>query len=753
MRQRRAGWAVLFAGGLSAVSAHAQEVAPPDGSASPPQGQQPAKPAGNGKPTTLDEVTVKVKRLSDTDERRFSTAAKIVYGREELDRYGDTALGDVLKRLPGVTLSGTPGRGGDIRMRGLGKGYTLILLNGEPVPRGFSMDSLAPEQVERIEIMRAPVAEHSSRAIAGIINIILREDFAVRENEARPMLTWEQGRAQPSAYLQHSDVAGNLNYSVNANVFEHDQKTEARTTTTAVDLTSGAPTLAQVQQNDSRTVSDGIHLGSRLNWKLAGGDTFTLQPFLMQSRSITRGDGTLDQSVGASPPPYSTAHWTTDADSLMLRAMGNWKMRLDQGARLEIRFNGGMANSDSTTSRNEYDDGAPSHTALNSSGIHDANFSTAGKYSLSPVKGHNVDVGWEAELGHRREDATTVQDGVLQLAQYGSSLEASTQRLAGYGQDEWDVSPLWSLYGGVRWEGIHTRSDWAGNSIGNDSSVLSPLLHSVWRFSEESKDQIRLGLTRSYNSPTLAQLVPRPTLSAVYPASGGNTATNPDTSGNPALKPELARGVDLAYEHYLSDGGLLSANLFQRDIENLIRSVTSLQNVSWSPVPRWVTTPQNFSRAVARGLELEAKFSLSELMAGAPPLDVRANFSRFWSQVEDVPGPNNRLDQQPWATGNLGLDYRMRSLPLTLGGNLNWTPAFSVQQTAADAYSQGLKRVYDAYALWRFDPDTRLRLSVSNLLHADYDTSSSHISGTIGQFDDTVTKTYVSWTARLEMKF
>ena len=82
----------------------------------------------------------------------------MVFGREELDRYGDSSVGDVLKRLPGVTMSGTPGRGGDIRMRGLGNGYTMILLNGEPAPRGFSLDSIPPEQVERIEVMRAPVA-------------------------------------------------------------------------------------------------------------------------------------------------------------------------------------------------------------------------------------------------------------------------------------------------------------------------------------------------------------------------------------------------------------------------------------------------------------------------------------------------------------------------------------------------------------------------------------------------------------------
>jgi iron complex outermembrane receptor protein len=141
------------------------------------------------------------------------------------------------------------------------------------------------------------------------------------------------------------------------------------------------------------------------------------------------------------------------------------------------------------------------------------------------------------------------------------------------------------------------------------------------------------------------------------------------------------------------------------------------------------------------------------MLADAPPIDLRANYSRFWSKVDDVLGPNNRLDQQPTYTANLGMDYRLRSLPLTLGGNLNWTPAYTVQQTDNQAYSQGLKRVFDVYALWKFDTTTQLRLSAANLLHADYDTANRTLFGTTDQLATTVTQTYLTWSARLEMKF
>jgi iron complex outermembrane receptor protein len=54
----------------------------------------------------------------------------------------------------------------------LGAGYTQILINGVPAPQGFNLDQLSPSQ---IEVPRASTAEQSTQAVAGTINIILKE--------------------------------------------------------------------------------------------------------------------------------------------------------------------------------------------------------------------------------------------------------------------------------------------------------------------------------------------------------------------------------------------------------------------------------------------------------------------------------------------------------------------------------------------------------------------------------------------------
>ena len=702
----------------------------------------------------LQKETVTGGRLSDTDLRRYSTASRMVFGREELDRYGDTNLGDVLKRLPGITISGVPGRGGDIRMRGLGRGYTLILINGEPAPRGFSIDTLSPEQVERIEIMRAPVAENSARAIAGTINIILREEIAKRENEIRASVGYETGAWFPNLTLQRNDRIDKFSYNITATTgYRHRSPSQWLRETTAIDTRTGATTLHQLQHDSGENSGTALHLNGQLNWRLDGGDNFVLTPFVSSSRGRSEGDTTLEQSSGAVPAPYAHSHWRAESESTTARAFGNYRLRFKDGGRLELKFNVGTTKIDGRIDRTQFAaNNAVAHVVASSTGIRDTSAGQSGKFSKPLGAGHQFGAGWEIETSRRKETASNIQDGFDALAQYGD-IEAKTERGALYVQDEWDVSPLWSMYGGLRGETIRTASASSLTDVHNRSAVLSPLFHSVWKFDAESKDQVRLALTRSYRAPTLNNLAAVPTLNATYSADQPNTPTNADSVGNPQLKPELAWGVDMAIEHYFEAGGMLSASVFRRSIDDLIRSITTLETVSYSPVQRWVSRPRNIGHALSKGIELEAKFRLDELVGGAPKLNVRMNYSRFWSDVEGISGPNNRLDQQPTWTANFGADYRMTSLPLSVGGNLNLTPAFVVTQAAGQEYMQGRKRVADAYALWRINAATQLRLSAANLFGADYLTTNRELFATTEQTAQTTTRSFRFYSARLEVKF
>ncbi len=252
-------------------------------------------------------------------------------------------------------------------------------------------------------------------------------------------------------------------------------------------------------------------------------------------------------------------------------------------------------------------------------------------------------------------------------------------------------------------------------------------------------------------------MIGRPNINSMFPGRGSNEEIHPDTVGNPALKPELASGLDLAFEHYMAAGGLLSVNLFYRHINDLMRRQTTLEVVSWADVPRWVARQQNVGDAVTQGLELEAKLRLSEVFVTAPKIDLRANASVFYSRVQGVPGPDNRLDQQPDGVLNLGAEYKLTGLPLTLGGNLNFTPGYNTQLSSDQTLQQGAKSVFDAYGVWTFTPALQLRLSLSNLTARDYWSgtrlvSSNFLGQSIAQSSQTRAPSFVNVQLRLEMK-
>ncbi len=304
----------------------------------------------------------------------------------------------------------------------------------------------------------------------------------------------------------------------------------------------------------------------------------------------------------------------------------------------------------------------------------------------------------------------------------------------------------------MRWEAIDTRSDLEANPVRNRSSVVNPLAHVVWRFDAPRRDQVRASLTQSYRPPTTQNLVARPRLNTLYPVPGPNTPTSPDIAGNASLKPEIANGLELAYERYLASGGVLSANLFTRRVSDVIRSVTALEEVSWSASPRWVTRPQNLGNAMTSGIELDGKANLRELFADAPAVNVRANFSAFRSRVDEVPGPDNRLAGQPDMTGNLGADYRFRGWPLSVGGSVNWTPAYDIRLTAEQLERLRRKVVTDAYLLWHVDSGTRLRLSFTATDPRDFQTHNIFVTGNEQQSVVDTRKGYLVTALRLEMR-
>jgi outer membrane receptor for ferrienterochelin and colicins len=771
---------------LAATVAQAQTAPAAPGAAAAPAAaaSAPARrpPAAGSAPTQRVEIIGG--RESDADQRRQSTAAKIVIGREEIDKFGDATVGEVLRRLPGVTTPGAPGRGGPPRMRGLGGGYTQLLIDGQRVPPGFSLDSLTPEQLERIEILRAPTAETGARAIAGTINIITREGFKRRLNDLRVGSGYENGRFTPGINWTHNDSVDDFIYNVSLALFRPDRLSSFFVDTTRVDTVTGELQEDTSQRSQTHERRTGLALNSRLQWRLnASGDQLVLMPNLFHGAGTSARSFSLAQRVpdpGVTPSLYDFGSGLNDNHFTNLRLNLNWRQRVLGGPRLELNGNVGAWRNVFANMRQEFRSGTatPLRSTDDSGHTNERSINLTAKLSGlaggsgepapgSPPREHSLVGGLELEGVRREETRRLLENGTPLLADFGDNYGASTLRTAAYLQDEWNLNAHWAFHAGLRWESILTRGSAAEGSNdprpSNRASVATPLLHLLWKPDPKKRDQVRLSLTRSYRSPGTQALIARPSINTRFPTVGGrlngaNEATDPDTAGNPNLKPELATGLDLAFERYLEGGGVLSANVFHRNVSNLMRSVTTLEAVSWSQAERWVSRQQNIGDAITQGIELEAKYRLDQLIDGAPRVEMRQNLALFRSRVDGIPGPDNRLAEQAKGTLNIGADYRLRGTPLSLGGSFNYVPGYRTQLAPERSVRVDDRRVLDVFALWTFSPAVAVRLLASNLLARDavtvneFEFSPTSTSNLLRESVASGGPSYTNWQLRLEMK-
>jgi outer membrane receptor for ferrienterochelin and colicins len=652
--------------------------------------------------------------LDAYDPRRDDTASKIVVNHDEIVKYGDTNVLDVLKRVPGVTVSGNGGRGSEVRMRGLGAGYTQILINGEKAPPGFTLDSLAPDLIERIEVLRAASAEFSTQSIAGTINIVLKKTVKAGQRELKVGYSHSHDFKGPNANLQLAGKAGRLAWSV----------------ATSVTREHFSRKVSNVEEHvDAAGIEDGLRLGSlpesgritrlnlspRLIWTFENGDTLIFQT-LANANHFQNGVHTLVDTELGSPPAYPDLNQTMSNDNKLLREEVNWTHKYASGAKIDAKMVatvGSAANATYRTGAGSPGVGALHQLVRSNNSVH--GLSTMGKFTSASWEGHALAFGWDGGYltsPDARRDRDYYQPDVA-LPGGDDFYTANVTRLAVYGQDEWNVTPQWSVYVGGRWEGIQTRVE--GNTFApmrNRSTVLSPLFQTLYKLPNTKGDQLRFALTRTYRASSVQSLLPHRFNSV------NNNQTDPDSIGNPNLKPELALGVDAGWEHYWSEGALVSVSASARNIDNNTRNQTVFDG------SRWVSLPMNIGHARARGLELEAKFPLKAVIDTTTALDLRASLSRNWSSVDAIPGPNNRLLNQTPLSATLGADYKLDAF--TTGGSFVFKNGGEVRLSANQVGYESVRRDLDLYALWKLNPKIQLRLAASNLLGQDYINESSY---------------------------
>lgn len=131
-------------------------------------------------PYVTEPLVVTSGRLAEPQAQ--ATAATSVFTREDIERLQVSSVAELLERVPGLSIVRTGGVGSQtgVFLRGTSTAQTLVLVDGQRIAAASSgtssLEFLAPEQIERIEVVRgARSALYGSDAIGGVIQIFTRK--------------------------------------------------------------------------------------------------------------------------------------------------------------------------------------------------------------------------------------------------------------------------------------------------------------------------------------------------------------------------------------------------------------------------------------------------------------------------------------------------------------------------------------------------------------------------------------------------
>lgn len=209
---------------------------------------------------------------------------------------------------------------------------------------------------------------------------------------------------------------------------------------------------------------------------------------------------------------------------------------------------------------------------------------------------------------------------------------------AGYGQIRWR-GDAFNLQAGLRYDSTtvdvttHINGTSAFISRRRDYGYALPSAIATWDVTGAIK--LRAGVSETIGRPDYGQYGATTTYSV-------NAVTNPDGSpasilgisqGNPGLKPRRAWNYDISAEWYLGTGGLISAALFYKDIQDEIFTKTiTYNNYAFEGVTyqsATVSQPVNAASAVMKGLEIQAIRDKLDFLPG-PLKDLGVSLNATW---------------------------------------------------------------------------------------------------------------------------
>lgn len=565
---------------------------------------------------------------------------KITYKVAELPSQNGGTAGDILKGMPSVAMGGSPNHNRDIRFRGLGNGYTMVLINGRNTGitgnnRETVLDQIPASSIDYIEIISSPGAEYQSDGINGIINIVLKKN---RLDGLHGSLQFMADNADGySGSMAVSKKWNKLDLSVQYDKLRRTINNDK--TTDRTNFKNGV--FDGTQFTDQREIktftNDNLNLGLQYKpWEKASLQTNFLygkqiedKTKAVETRAFNATNAFKDHSEQKESEFRKNEYYEFAVD---------FKQGFNNKSMLRAAFNISMFDQPRTKSliNQKYnEDGTMKDNKPNrqeeAEQLEDRNYFANLDYSVPVKKWGTIRAGYRfSSLNRDMHNALSqynynsgkwvVNEGNENNFKFGEDVHAL------YLSNEFRFRSV-RIQAGVRNEQVSLKTISPVDKLDKSSNygMLLPNLNLQWNLDSSQ-----------YITASFGKRVRRPAFKDLSPYVDNRDPTK-IKMGNPDLKPEEAWTYEIGYLknfHHFNIG----ANVFYRDLKNLIQKVNSEGSEGVLH-----EKPDNFAKAYLAGIELMSSATLTKWW------NVNASFSWFDSKIKDEAFSGDAIkDQVKW---------------------------------------------------------------------------------------------------------
>lgn len=719
-----------------------------------------------GEISTSNEIVVQ----GQITYRNRSEAAEpvLVYDADYFQRFEPLTAGDALKRVPSVTFLSDVIESDGARLRGLEPGYTQILINGEKVPgsnadRSFFLDRIPAELIKQVEIIRSSSARRTGDAVAGTLNIVLRDGYQLEGGYVRMgLLRFDDGEVKPSLGLVYGGALGPGRILIGGNI-QGRYNPKLKKSLRFGDSPENNPNFETDDfdnREDQTDTRDGTDYAFNATYDIDGETTdFELSGYYVRTdriedeRSFEYDDPTaITGPVGTTPV---AGNLLTDNANLNTIKQESYSIssKLEQEwsagvTKLKVGYSRFSDKQDETEFEIDFDRSTPRFTGdLTNVDIVDKELSVGLEHVFKLGADIELAIGGFAQNKDRDTSILSIRDrfnltaGDRAYDQFGRNPEQFARpfgapvftpgSLNTIEEDRRDLfaevegkSAGISWVAGVRYE----TTDFAVNDLTvpavqeNDYSFLLP--SASVKIEVGSGGRITASAARTNRRPRLDFLSP-----ALLEAELGDN----DLQGNPALRPETSWGGDLGYEQRLGRTGVIGVNLFYRKIKDLIEVANTGVEGSEGP-GTFILQPQNTGDGEVYGVEFDLSTDLGFL--GLPDTGVFGNVSFLDSDITDFAGAR-RFNGQSKYVYNAGFIQDIPSAGVAFGATYRKQGgAFDriVGEEITTTYGADL----EVFIEKRFGNKLTIRAVGSNLLNGSKD----EVFNKFNTIDDQLTRSF-----------